>query len=275
MATQRIQSGKPVASALTARQEELQRNEAKYRAHDALTAKHMGLSNPKAPAFPPAETVDEWIAFRSLNANKYGYTPDGNLRSEPLTGTKRDVEAGPALDIPTMIPASTQQLKDAWKEQRESFSEPSMKLAAARRALLKLTEAYRKDPLSVPISDILIANRQVQDAERSLTELLRGRRGVFELETQRKELNFDWYRREVVEYKQYVTTTLPLTDLYMVAPGTSHAQFQVRKPLPTAAQLAARDAKDEKPQAPKVEPPKRNYTPQQLAIIRARKAAKG
>jgi hypothetical protein len=272
MATQRIQSVKgPSDVSISARQREAQLNAAKFRKQDELIPKYSFLKNPKTTEFPSVESEADWIALRSINPDKYGYTPDGNLRTEPITGEVKDVQAGPGLEIPKMVRASAQELKDAWKAKQESLQEPSMKLAVARRALLKLTQAHAKDPLSVPVSDILIANRQVQDADRVLTALMRVGRAVFHLDTQRKELNFDWYRREVVEYEQYITTVLPLTDLYKAAPEASHAKLGVRKPLPTAAQLATQET-PKAPEAPQVEKPKRQLTPQQIAIIRARNA---
>jgi hypothetical protein len=218
------------------------------------------------------KTEIEWMAQRAKQPCRYGYTPDGNLRTDPLTNYCGDVEAGQSIVLATQIRSSAQRLQDAWKAKQESLKEPAKEFAAARRSLQALAQAYTKDPLSVPLADLLAANQRTRDAECVLSERMKGRRYVLKEETQIKELTFDWYRREKTDCIVLKSTVLPLTALYQAESSEPKGtKSRLGRPLPTAAQLAA---KEEAPAAPlPQEPkPKRNLTPQQIAIIRARNA---
>jgi hypothetical protein len=113
------------------------------------------------------KTIEEWIAAKKKNPNKFGYTPEGDLVLSPV----RQGEDEKVLVIPKYVPASTGQIQEFFKKRAQEITEPQEQFALAKQGLRKVVEAYKNGQMTA--LDVKNANQQTKDADALLNSKYR------------------------------------------------------------------------------------------------------
>jgi len=222
-------------------------------------ASSLKSSKKKGPTQP--RTVDEWLNAKIKKPYDFVTNKDGNLViPSSVAGTAETI-----LEVTPEVPATKEYIQEFFKKRLESLKEPEEMYTAAKRNLQKIMSSYKSGQAT--ISDVIDANQTVHDEECKLITLAKfpremedGIKGIIEA-----TLTLNPYdKRTVAEGVNYVRyTTFPWQAFWMSPEVAQSIELQeVQQSLLESQQPAAESA------------PKRNYTPQQIAIMRARSKAK-
>jgi hypothetical protein len=204
-----------------------------------------------------------WVELNSDDKREhqfYTYTSEGDLQVQALFAG----EVNRVIPVSKVQPASVEYTADFFKTRAASAKAQEETYVQAKRDLKRIVLLYGTGGATV--DEVLNANTQVAIEERKLNEIAKDPRkinragGAIE-----SGLTMDTYDKGVlinpVVYTTY--TTFPTESLWMPAPEPEVAAPQ---PLPLR-QLGGSESNV-------ATTPKRQYTAQQLAIIRSRMARK-
>ena len=223
--------------------------------------KASSLKSSKKKALPQPRTVNEWLEAKLKKPYDFVTNKDGNLVvPSSVAGTAETI-----LEITPEVPATKEYIQEFFKKRLESLKEPEEMYTAAKRNLQKTMTLYKSGQAS--ISDVIDANQTVHDEECKLITLAKfpremehGIKGIIE-----STLTLNPYdNRTVAEGVNYVRyTPFPWQAFWMPPEVAQSIELQeVQQSLLESQQPTAESA------------PKRTYTPQQIAIMRARSKAK-
>ena len=204
------------------------------------------------------ETMMGWLFGRRRYPDQFSYTPDGNLQVPtifPGDGIR-------VIPVPNVQPATAEYTNDFFKTKRLAAKEQEEKYVQAKRDLKKIVLLYTNG--GATIDEVLNKNREVATEDHKLNEILKCPRkigmadGVLE-----SGLTMNVYDKAIladpVKFTTY--TTFPMESMWMTA---LEPEVAAPQPLPLR-QLGGSESKSKDSSSL----PKREYTPQQLAIIRA------
>jgi hypothetical protein len=227
-----------------------------------IPRKASSLKSSKKKTLPQPRTVNEWLEAKLKYPHTFVTNKDGNLVVPPNTAGSTET----ILEIKPEVPASASYIQEFFKKRLESLKEPEELYTVAKRNLQQTMSLYKSGQATV--SDVLDANQIVQDEERKLItvakfprEMEEGIKGIIE-----STLTLNPYdNRTVAEGVNYVRyATFPWQAFWMQPEVAESIELQ-----------EAQQALLESQQVPENgTAPKRNYTPRQLAIMRARSKAK-
>jgi len=227
-----------------------------------ISRKASSLKSSKKKALPQPRTVDEWLKAKLKKPYDFVTNKDGNLVvPSSAAGTAETI-----LEIRPEVPATNEYIQEFFKKRLESLKEPEEMYTTAKRNLQAIMTSYKSGQAT--ISDVIDANQTVHDEECKLITLAKfpremepGIKGIIE-----STLTLNPYdNRTVAEGVNYVRyTTFPWQAFWMSPEFAETVELQ-----------QAQQALLESQQVPENgTAPKRNYTPQQIAIMRARSKAK-
>ena len=190
----------------------------------------------------------------------FTYTPEGDLQVGPLfTG-----EVTRVIPIQRVQPASIEYTTDFFKTRSAAAKAQEETYVQAKRDLKRIVLLYRGGGATV--DEVLNANMQVAIEERKLNAIIKDPRKISMAgKAIESGLTMNTYDKGILINPVFYTsyTTFPTESIWMSAPEPEVAAPQ---PLPLR-QLGGSDSNP-------TDKPKRQYTAQQIAIIRSRMARK-
>lgn len=108
------------------------------------------------------KTLEEWIEARVRDPKTFRLTSEGNALAPAIGSGNREL----ILDIPKKSPATAEQIEQYYAEREASIKDAKTNYAEARRALYNVHKQYKAGVAT--ISDYLLANKQVNEAEQML-----------------------------------------------------------------------------------------------------------
>jgi hypothetical protein len=190
----------------------------------------------------------------------FTYTPEGDLQVGPLfTG-----EVTRVIPIQRVQPASIEYTTDFFKTRSAAAKAQEETYVQAKRDLKRIVLLYRGGGATV--DEVLNANMQVAIEERKLNAIIKDPRKISMAgKAIESGLTMNTYDKGILVNPVFYTsyTTFPTESIWMPAPEPEVAAPQ---PLPLR-QLGGSDSNS-------TDKPKRQYTAQQIAIIRSRMARK-
>jgi hypothetical protein len=190
----------------------------------------------------------------------FTYTPEGDLQVGPLfTG-----EVTRVIPVQRVQSATVEYTVDFFKTRAATSKAQEETYVQVKRDLKRIVLLYKAGGATV--DEVLNANMQVAIEERKLTEIIKEPRKISRaLGAIESGLTMNTYDKGVlinpVSYASY--TSFPTESIWMPAP---EPEVAVPQPLPLR-QLGGSDSNP-------ADKPKRQYTAQQIAIIRSRMARK-
>lgn len=213
-------------------------------------------------------TIEDWVKAKRLFPSEFGYTESGDLEVPPIAPS--DIKK--IIELPRYVPGSAEYIQDYFKTRKDELKEPEEKYTIAKRQLHDKMMEYKNGDISV--SEILAFNQNVREEEAKLNMIaklprkIRDLKSITELKSpQENELNFDWYRRNPVAEPvlQTTYTTFPIRGFWMPAPEVKESDVFPEEQSEIEGQQS--EAEDQN----QLSKPKKALTPQQIAIIRARR----
>lgn len=210
--------------------------------------------------FKQPETIQEWVKevqSSALGKQMGSQTPEGDL----MYRNPRDSQDVKVIVVPKWSPATSQTTKEFFETRLGEAKEPEERFASARRYLNRAMAAQKAGQISA--ADILGIQQQVRDADCEVSRILKMPRSQKLLtNVEEGDLTLDWYDRskEVIPVGQMEFSTFPV-----------RAFWQPTASLPTETEVSETETKPAETAAK----PKRQLTAQQIAILRARRAAAG
>jgi hypothetical protein len=207
-------------------------------------------------------TVDEWIKAKVAQNGKFSdyftVNQDGDLTSPAF----KDGDAPSVIELTPEVPASKEYIQTFFKKRREDLRESEEVYTSAKRHLHSVMGAYKAGQAT--IADVLGANQDVHDAECKVSEKAKFPRNSNELTGTlvESDLSFQRYEARPIAERVYSVeyTTFPWKAFWMAPTNAGEIEEQ------------GGEALVEPVQEPKQ---KRALTPQQRAIIAARRGASG
>jgi hypothetical protein len=218
--------------------------------------KQMQLQLSKQPT-----DVEEWLKAKVLFPKQFGVNEQGDLLAPPI----QDADRVTTIPIVPKVPATLEYINTYFTKRKESLQEPEEIYTKAKRNLRVVMEEYKKG--LVPVSDVIDANRNVQDAECKLNSLAKLPRFIRDLtETlEERDLTLQHYdvRKMAEPVFQAMYTTIPWDAFWMTASAREEEERN--------AELLTQQQQEEGPITGSNKP-KRTFTPKQRAIIAANRA---
>lgn len=119
-------------------------------------------------------TVEEWLEARKIAPTVFGVTDEGDFRSPPI----REGETAKIIVPSPQVPATSEVIENFFQGRLASVKDLEARFAAARRELKATVDAYRAGTSGVSASDVLIANRGVQELDQQISQIMKSPRSV-------------------------------------------------------------------------------------------------
>jgi hypothetical protein len=210
-------------------------------------------------------TIEEWVKAKRLFPSDFGYTENGDLEVPPIASS--DIKK--IIEIPRYVPGSIEYIQEYFKTRKDELKEPEEKYTIAKRQLHDKMMEYKNGDISV--AEILAFNQNVREEEAKLNFIAKLPRKIRDLKSGleienpiENELNFDWYRRNPVAEPvlQTTYTRFPVRGFWMPSPEVKESDVFPAEVEEEVVEEVGQENMNK---------PKRVLTPQQIAIIRAKR----
>jgi hypothetical protein len=142
--------------------------------------------------------VEAWLKAKTLFPKQFGVYEQGDLLVPPI----HDGDRTTTIPITPKVPATSEYVKEFFIKQKESLQEPEKVYTTAKRKLRAVMEEYKKG--LIPVSDVIDANRNVQDAECKLNSLTKLPRFIQDLSETLEERDLSLQHYDVRKMAEHV-----------------------------------------------------------------------